>query len=140
MQPVVHLCYVGARLFSELSDKSSILEAANDVAEWGYPRPVQQVEIDQADWFRYGEDVVFWFEHLATVTTWFVHLAISPEGRKRAGLYMGARRWLRFVYAYAKDQGAKELGFARCAGAEATESHLRRLGWADTDYGLAREL
>jgi hypothetical protein len=137
---VAHHSRVGARLFSELSDEASILEAANNVAEWGYPRPVEQEEIEQADWFRYGDDVVFWFQHFENCLTWFVHLAVSPDGRKRAGLYMGARRWLRFIYAYAKDQGAKELGFARCAGAEATESHLRRLGWADTDYGLAREL
>lgn len=127
---------MGARLFTKLEDPQEILRAARDAVAWDFPRPVHDVEIDQADWFRYGDSVVFWFEHYEISSTWFIHLAVSPEFRKR----WGVSRWLRFIDNYAKGQGASEIGFVRCDGSEHSENYLRRLGWVETDYGLARAL
>lgn len=125
---------MGERLFRKLETGHAVAFASADAESWGFPRPVTPIELSEADWFRMGESVVFWFEHYPISSTWFVHLAVEPSARGK----WGVRRWLRWIEQYAHDQGASEIGFVRCEGAEASEGYLRRLGWEDTSFGLAR--
>lgn len=125
---------MGDRLFQKLEAGDQIAKAARDAVAWGFPREVQPIEILQADWFRMGPSVVFWFEHYPISSTWFVHLAVAPEARRR----WGQRRWLRWIEDYARSEGATEIGFVRAVGCEQSEDYVRRLGWSETPYGLAR--
>jgi len=127
---------VGERLFQKLETGDQIAQAAQEAEAWGFPRPVTPYELAGADWFRMGSLVVFWFEHYSISPTWFVHLAVNPKARG----HWGVRRWLKWIYQYAQSEGASELGFVRCEGADASEGYLRRLGWRDTAYGLSMPL
>jgi len=126
---------VGGTFVQSLTTGAEIAKAASDAEAWGFPRVIRPSEIVEADWFRMGP-VVFWFQHLPEVsTTYFVHIAVNPEARCR----WGARRWLRWIEAYIHDQGGTEIGFIPAdEGSEAAEEYLRRLGWDETPYGLAR--
>lgn len=46
----------------ELIEPAEVVEASEDVAAWGFARPVESDEIAYGTWFRMGKTVVFWFE------------------------------------------------------------------------------
>lgn len=119
-----------------LSSDAEVALAAVDAESWGFPREVESVELDQADWFRLGESVVFWFEHYAVSPTYFVHVAAAPESRGR----WPWRRWLRWIEHYARAQGAPEIGYVPHGDGARVGRALRALGWRVTAYGLCRPL
>ena len=127
---------MGAHQIHRLEYGEDVAKAAQDAESWGFPRSVEPAELSRADWFRIGSTVVFWLDHLDTIPTYFVHIAVKPSARRR----WNVRGWLRWIEQYAATQGAEELGFIRCDGSEHSEGYLRRLGWREVHYGLAKAL
>lgn len=119
--------------FHRLTDGAAIYAASLDAIAWGFPRPVEPVELTRADWFI-GPGMVFWFEHYPISSTYFVHIAVRPEARFGG---WPARDWLKFIERYAASQGATELGFVTGEDFAEADRYLRRLGWVETPYGLA---
>lgn len=112
----------------ELTEVDAIARAAEDVAIWGYQRPIAEYEIQHGSWFRFGVGVVLWFEPPdPRVPTWaFVHVAVAP--RLRPG-HWPVRKVLRSMDLIGELIGADRLVFGAQVGADEVADYVLRLGW-----------
>ena len=120
----------------ELIEPAEVLEASEDVAAWGFARPVESDEIAYGTWFRMGKTVVFWFEapYPQAPGAAFLHVCAAPRVRSR----WPVRRWALAVEVIAELMGADYLISAPCDSA--TRDYALRLGWQEDGPRLVRML
>ncbi len=109
----------------ELVELDAILDAADAVCSWGFPRAISQPEIASGLWFRMGHGVVFWFEAFQSDApdSAFIHLCVDPNARSR----WPVRRWHIAAQVIAELMGARWLVASPCSGA--ILDYALRLGW-----------
>lgn len=114
----------GTRL---LDLESDMLEAVADVGAWGFPRPIDDSELEGV-WYRMGKGVVWWYEksHDWMPGAAWCHLAVAPR------LHGGAwpvRRWTYAVELEAEILGAEALIFAPLPNQGQILKYLTQLHW-----------
>lgn len=121
---------MGPWSFRELIEPADILEAAEDVAVWGFPRPIDESELIHGSWFRMGKGVIWWYEAPThgEQTSAFMHFATAPRFAKRWPI----RRWFGAVQVVAELMGAERLIFSPTEGDDRIADYALRLGW-ETD-------
>lgn len=121
----------------ELVQPADIQRAVEDVAVWGYPRPIEPSETACGAWFRMGQGVVFWYERIEEVQTCaFVHLAVAPRVRSR----WPVRRWDTAAQIMAELMGFDRLVFFPCNEDLQTPQYALRLGWRAQGDCYVRDL
>jgi len=121
---------LGPWLLRELVDAAEVVEAAEDVTAWGFPRTIEPDEFIYGAWFRMGRGVVFWFEapHPQAPAAAIVHLAVAPRYRSR----WPVKRWAVAVEIVAELMGATHLLAAFPEDCPQRDYALR-LGWQKSD-------
>jgi hypothetical protein len=114
----------------ELVDPVEVVEAAEDVATWGFLRPIEEDEVVYGSWFRMGKPVVFWFEapHPQAPDAALLHLAVAPRYRS----VWPVRRWATAVEVIAELMGASRL-LAAFPEDCPQRDYAIRLGWQKSD-------
>ena len=122
----------------QLEDRPEIVRAAEDVATWGFPRPVVPVEVDLCSWFRMGRGLVFWFEPPCDLEPGDarMHLAVAP----RLHSAWPVRRWDYACQIVAELLGANRIIFTPCPGDVRTGEYAVRLGWVREGQSYVRAL
>ena len=122
------------RRFRQMQTPGEIGLAAGDVENWGYPREVEEAELVECGWWRYGHDAVLWFANVPDIPmAGVLHLCVHPETRRKH--LVGARRLFRGVDILA-DLFCLELLIANdCQEGGPVADYLRRLGWKRETLG-----
>lgn len=121
--------------------------AAEQAMAWGYPREIEDEEVDASSWLRFGDDVIVWFGLGINDESLTPYLCIKPESRGRVasaramtgieivGELLGAK----FLYMFLPPPEIWED--TRYPPAMVTRRALRRYGWVDCgDFGIKRNL
>lgn len=113
----------------ELDEMVEVRRAAEDVRAWGFPRPVEEQEIEFGFWFRMGRTVVWWYEppHPVRPMAALIHLAVAPRVR---GLWP-VRKWVYAARICAELMGANELLFAVDEKDGQIVQYARRVGFVE---------
>lgn len=121
---------LGPWTLRELTEPIEIVEAAEDVATWGFPRSIEADEVVHGTWFRMGKGVVFWFEapHPQATDAALLHLAVAPRYRSR----WPVNRWAVAVEIVAELMGASRL-LAAFPEDCPERDYAIRLGWQKSD-------
>lgn len=134
----------------ELESTEDRTRAAEDALTWGFPRPVESVEIECGFWFRMGKGVVWWFQrpeliedpgtflkdqfgydgHAMIVAG--LHLATAPRVRGQ----WPVRTWWSITMALAEIVDVDALFIATMPEDCKTPDYLSRLGLRQTPSGL----
>lgn len=104
-----------------LLDKPPALE----LFQWGYPRPLGELDLDPATrWIAFGDDCIFWY-HVIGDSCW-VHVCKAPG----SSFASDVRRWAIVVEFLAQITGAARLrARPSCDSGDKVAGYLARLGW-----------
>lgn len=116
------------RRFRHLTQPGDIGLAAYDVDMWGYPRPIEEIELTESGWWRYGHDCILWIQAVKEERmTGILHLCVAPSSR--VVHKMGARRLFQGVDILADLYCLELLIATDCEEGGPVADYLRRLGW-----------
>lgn len=93
--------------------------------QWGYPRPLDEFDLDpKTRWIAFGDDFVFWY-YLAGDSL-YLHCCARPGAR----FVTDIRRWNAVVEFLAQTSGAERLrARPSCESESEVAGYLARLGW-----------
>jgi hypothetical protein len=113
-------------------------ETARQAEVWGYPRDINQMEINSSLFARYGNLAIIWFMDGPEPESFQIHAVTSPL----AGSVMGTLENVAKVKAVAEWMGAKRLYslIPRCEATEhlpveAMRRYFRIRGWEENQWG-----
>jgi hypothetical protein len=73
---------MGVDFFREETDWE---QAQSDVNNWGFPRPVGDIEAEAASWVRHGKNLLVWFVQGPEPESLSVHICAAPDARGNVG-------------------------------------------------------
>ncbi len=110
-----------------MKTRSHILQAAMKVEVWGYPRSMEESDLDPGtSWYSLGETCIFWCQPLVNGAMCF-HVASDPKESKRHPA--DPRRLLHAIEFIADMCGCERIISADCDEDGEVSQYLRRWGF-----------
>jgi hypothetical protein len=120
--------------FKELRDRKEIYQAAIQIGLWGYPRGIEDADLDPTTrWFMLGDACIFWCEVLDDDSVYF-HVCANGDAPKRHPA--NARRLLYALEFIADMLGCWRIMASDCEVDGEVASYLRRMGFTATEEFL----